>query len=254
MTDALSATRLSALTIGPNLRSVQEVLTLRTIGLALLIGSAICFANTYFGLQAGAVNAMPMQSSLLGFAILRSLQHHFSEPLSPTELTVLEVTAGALGLAPFSAGFISFIPALEFLPIDNGSAFTSFSIGELLLWALAICSLGIIVAAPFRHFFILRERLRFPSATATGTLIGVLFGKPEIVVRANQDEHIPSTAAPPRETESGISSSENDASHATPSSQPSTPDAIEHDLSSQNTTEAIRILLICFGGSALVAS
>jgi uncharacterized oligopeptide transporter (OPT) family protein len=136
----------------------------------------------YFGLQAGAVNAMPMQSALIAFTLFRSLQRRFPglSPLSPPETTLVEVTAGAVGLAPFTSGFISFIPALEYLATAEEGGRLKFSSGQLLLWSVATCGLGIVVAVPFRRLFILKQRLRFPSATATGTLIGLLFKKDEI--------------------------------------------------------------------------
>lgn len=59
---------------------------------------------------------------------------------------------------------------------------------QLLLWSVAICGLGIMIAAPFRRLFILRNRLRYPSATATGTLIGVLFKDEDIVTRGEQPQ------------------------------------------------------------------
>ncbi len=54
------------------------------------------------------------------------------------------------------------------------------------MWSVAIGFLGTVVAAPFRRHFILSERLRYPSATASGTLIGILFGKDRIVARTLQ--------------------------------------------------------------------
>ncbi|KAI9779864.1 MAG: hypothetical protein M1839_007177 [Geoglossum umbratile] len=131
---------------------------------------------------------MPMQTALLGFASFRSIQHRLSKSLSPAETTIIEIIAGALGLAPFTSGFTGLIPALEFLttPAENGPK--RFSVVQLLWNSLATCALGIVVAAPFRQLFILRDRLRYPSATATGILIGVLFGKETIVARAQQSE------------------------------------------------------------------
>jgi uncharacterized oligopeptide transporter (OPT) family protein len=116
---------------------------------------------------------MPMQSALLGYAIFRGLQHRFTTVLTPMETTLIEIIAGAVGLAPFTSGLTSFIPALEFLATPEEVGHLRFSFGGLLLWSLATCSLGIITAAPFRNLFILRERLRFPSATATGTMISM---------------------------------------------------------------------------------
>lgn len=127
---------------------------------------------------------MPMQSALLGFAIFRAMQHRLSRPLTPPEIAVLEIIAGAFGLAPFASGFTSFIPALDSLTTKEDGGPIRFGLPQLLLWSVATCGPGIVVAAPFRTLFILRERLCFPSATATGTFIGTLFKRPSIVARA----------------------------------------------------------------------
>ena len=188
----------------PPLSSVGEALTFRAVFCAIILGSAVCFTNTYFGLQVGTVNAMPMQTALLGFAFFRSIRHRISKSLSPEETTVVEVIAGALGLAPFTSGFTGPIPALEFLttPAENGPK--RFSAAQLILWSMAICALGTVVAVPFRRLFILRECLRYPSATATGTLIGVLFGKEMIVARAQQQSGPPESHPLGADTDSDL--------------------------------------------------
>lgn len=118
--------------------------------------------------------------SIVRIRSFRSIQKRLSESLTPAEITTIEI------IAPFTSGYIGFIPALEFLttPAENGP--NKFSIFRLLAWSVATCALGIVAAVPFRRLLILRERLRFPSATATGTLIGVLFGQEHIVARAQQ--------------------------------------------------------------------
>ena len=89
-----------------------------------------------------------------------------------------------MGLAPFAAGFTSFIPALEFLVAPDEGGTVRFSLTQLLLWAVVTCGLGIVAGTPFRELFIFRQRLLYPSATATGTLIGVLFKDEEAKTRA----------------------------------------------------------------------
>jgi uncharacterized oligopeptide transporter (OPT) family protein len=55
-----------------SLTDVANAVTPRTIACAILLGSVVCLANMYFGLQAGMVNSMPMQSALLGFAFFEA--------------------------------------------------------------------------------------------------------------------------------------------------------------------------------------
>ncbi|KAK7429142.1 OPT superfamily [Neonectria magnoliae] len=149
---------------------------------AILLGTGVCLTNMYFGLQAGMVNLMPMQSALLAFSLFRSIQPSLSKPLSTMETTLIVVIAGALGLTPFTSGFTSFIPALRFLATPDKNGPTRFGLGQLLIWSIGTYGLGLIASALFRNLLILRAPLRFPSATVTGTLIGVLFKEEDIVV------------------------------------------------------------------------
>ncbi|KAH6982281.1 OPT oligopeptide transporter protein-domain-containing protein [Ilyonectria sp. MPI-CAGE-AT-0026] len=113
-----------------SLPTVSDARTPRAIACGILLDLTVSLACMYFGLHAGTVNAMPMQSVLLGSAILGAIQHRF-----PTS----QVIAGALGLAPFTSGFTSFLPALEFLTGDEDGPPVRFSLPQLLLWSLAIC-------------------------------------------------------------------------------------------------------------------
>ncbi|KAH7131266.1 OPT oligopeptide transporter protein-domain-containing protein [Dactylonectria macrodidyma] len=144
----------------------SDALTPHAIACGILLGLAVSLANLCFGLQTGAVNTMPMQS-----AILSAIQHRFSSqpPLNPAEIALVEVIAAGLGLALFTPGFTSFLPALESTAAEEDGPPVRFRLPQLLLWSLATCDLGIVAAAPFRGLFIHREPLRFPLATATGT-------------------------------------------------------------------------------------
>ena len=239
----------SVLVPEPPLSSVGEALTFRAVLCAIILGSVVCFTNTYLGLQAGTVNAMPMQTALLGFAIFRSIQHHISKSLSPEETTVIEIIAGALGLAPFTAGFTGPIPALEFLttPLENGPK--RFSATQLILWSMATCALGTVIAVPFRRLFILRECLRYPSATATGTLIGGLFGKEMIIARAQQSASRPAESHP-----LGV---DTDSDLPEAASQDRTDPGVSDHLNTDSPYEigyAVNVLLVSLSGSVLFVS
>ena len=45
-----------------------------------------------------------------------------------------------------------------------------------LLWALALALFGPFIAIPLRQQVIVREQLRFPTGTATASVIGLLYG------------------------------------------------------------------------------
>jgi uncharacterized oligopeptide transporter (OPT) family protein len=219
----------------------SNALTLRTIAIAVLIGTGICFANVYFGLQAGIVNAMPMPAALVGFTFFKSISERLRTPFSPAENTVLQVIAGALGAMPFTSGYTGVIPALEFLttPSENGPV--RFTVMQLLLWSLGICLLGIVVAAPLRWLFILQEKLRFPSATATAVLIGLLHGDEKIAARAKEAE--------------SANTSESDSISISPDEQDCEVSEEQHAISDQNQGQrCVKILIRSFTLSYLFVS
>ncbi|KAH8595341.1 hypothetical protein B0O99DRAFT_686767 [Bisporella sp. PMI_857] len=84
-------------------------------------------------------------------AFFRGIQPRLSRPLSPIETTLIEIIAVAIGLAPFTSGFTSFIPALEFLATEEKNGPTRFSFAQLLLWSIATCGQGIV--RPFQKSF-----------------------------------------------------------------------------------------------------
>ncbi|KAI9677299.1 MAG: Ras GTPase activating protein ira2 [Trizodia sp. TS-e1964] len=142
----------------------------------LLIGVLVCFSNTYFGLQTGWVSMMSLPSSLLGFGAFKALSPHLSYPFSPAENVFVQTVAVALGAMPLAAGFVGVVPALNYLLTeDEGRVLLG---GEkLVLWALGLAFFGVVFAVPLRKQVVVREKLRFPSGTATALIIGVLHGE-----------------------------------------------------------------------------
>ena len=161
----------------------------RAVMVGIPTGILICVANIYFGLQIGAVSTMVLPSTLLGFAIFKVLAPILTSPFTAAENVVLQTTATSLGGMPLTAGYTGLIPAMEFLmePTDGGA--TSFSLGQLFLWYLAVCVFGVIFAIPLRRRFILRERLPFPSGTATAVVLGILYHERDIGSRVERDRN-----------------------------------------------------------------
>jgi hypothetical protein len=171
--------------------------TPRSLIVGLVIGTLIIFSNTYFGLQTGWISIMTMPSSLIGFAVFKSLSKHLSFPFTPVENVLIQTVAGAVGTMPLGCGFVGVIPALEFLlrsgedgPSGDGGTGEGgpLNVGfwKLVIWSLGVCLFGAIFAVPLRKEVIIREKLRFPSGTATALMIRVLHG-------SSADEKTPAT-------------------------------------------------------------
>ena len=153
--------------------------TVRGVLVGLGIGIIICFSNTYFGLQTGWVSGMAMPAALIGFAFFKSIARFIDYPFTPVENVLVQTVAGAVGTMPLGVGAVAVLPALNFLldPSENGPL--ELGIGRLLIWSVGICFFGVFVAVPLRKQVIIREKLRFPSGTATALMIGVLHGNEE---------------------------------------------------------------------------
>ena len=150
--------------------------TLRGVLVGLAIGVIICFSNMYFGLQTGWVSGMAMPAALIGFGFFKSLARCIDYPFTPVENVLVQTVAGALGTMPLGCGFVGVMPALNYLllPEENGPLVLSTS--KLIVWSLGICFFGVVFAVPLRREVIIREKLKFPSGTATALMIGVLHG------------------------------------------------------------------------------
>ncbi|TVY81749.1 putative oligopeptide transporter [Lachnellula suecica] len=151
--------------------------TLRGLAVGLGVGLVICFSNMYFGLQTGWVSSMSMPSSLIGFAFFRTLSKHLSLPFTPVENVLVQTVAGSMGTMPLGCGFVGVMPALNYLLKSEEGGPIFLSIGSMVLWALGLCFFGVVFAVPLRKQVIIREKLKFPSGTATALMIGVLHGK-----------------------------------------------------------------------------
>lgn len=129
---------------------------------------------------AGWISSMSMPSSLIGFAFFKTLSKHLDIPFTPVENVLVQTVAGSMGTMPLGCGFVGVMPALNYLlkPEEGGPLFLS--LWKLILWALGLCFFGVVFAVPLRRQVIIREKLKFPSGTATALMINVLHGKDEV--------------------------------------------------------------------------
>ncbi|KAL4815611.1 OPT oligopeptide transporter protein-domain-containing protein [Aspergillus spinulosporus] len=164
--------------------------TLRSLLVGITIGALITFSNTYFGLQTGWISTMAMPSALIGFSVFKVFSKYLSYPFTPIENVLIQTVAGAVGTMPLGCGFVGVIPALEFLIRDgedgpSGGGGTGeggplkLNFDKLVLWSLGVCLFGVVFAVPLRKEVIIREKLRFPSGTASALMLRVLHGSVE---------------------------------------------------------------------------
>ncbi|KAH9862439.1 hypothetical protein IAQ61_009855 [Plenodomus lingam] len=236
--------------------SQPQHLTVRGVLVGLAIGVVICFSNMYFGLQTGWVSSMAMPSALIGFAYFKVVAKTLRIPFTPVENVLVQSVAGSVGTMPLGCGFVGVIPALNYLlkPEENGPL--DISLWRLIIWSVGICFFGVVFAVPLRREMIIREKLKFPSGTATALLIKVLHG----------DEKSSSLKAAERtqagDEQEGGEESQGLLQHASSQPQvhsprPSLDDHVqrqedEEELGSDGDWKGkIRLLIISFGVSAL---
>lgn len=126
---------------------------------------------------------MSLQSALLGYAIFlvlpKLLPSVMSRPFTVQENVILQTTAVATGTMPLAAGLVGIIPALEMLDIKlDGRGPIRLTWTHLIAWCLAVAFFGVFLAVPLRRQVIIKEKLVFPSGTATAQLIALLHKAP----------------------------------------------------------------------------
>lgn len=165
--------------------------TWRAVIIGVLVGGLTCFSNMYFGLQSGWISLGSLQSALIGFAVLKvvaasSLLQRPNlvsralgmGPFGPKENVLLTSTAVATATMPLAGGFVGILPAIGLLTDEErGSVDKDQAWWALVLWSLALAFFGVFFAVPLRRQTILREKLKFPSGTATAHMIKVLHGQ-----------------------------------------------------------------------------
>ncbi|KAI5279246.1 hypothetical protein KEM52_004446, partial [Ascosphaera acerosa] len=152
--------------------------TVRALLVGLTIGALIVFSNTYFGLQTGWISSMSMPSALIGFTVFRAAARHLTLPFTPVENVLVQTVAGAVGTMPLGCGMVGVIPALEYLlrgdeegPDRSEGGPLKLGFWRLLVWSLGVCLFGVVFAVPLRKQVLIREKLKFPSGTASATMI-----------------------------------------------------------------------------------
>ncbi|KAG5420002.1 OPT8 [Candida metapsilosis] len=162
--------------------------TLRATIVGLVIGSVILISNFQFGLQTGWVSMMSLPAALLGFAMFKLTP--LSQKFTDVENVYIQSIAVAVGTGPLCYGFVGIIPAIEkFMTSDESGLGRRiiFSTKELIIWSMGLGLFGVFFAIPLRKQVIVKEKLPFPSGSATATLISVLHGT-EIYEEEEEEE------------------------------------------------------------------
>ncbi|GMG21746.1 unnamed protein product [[Candida] boidinii] len=161
-------------------KAYQPQITIRSIIAGLFIGSIVLISNFQFGLQTGWVSMMSLPSALLGFAIFETLQNHLDYKFTDVENVFVQSVAVAVGTGPLAYGFVGIIPAIEkFMTVEESGlphGVDLSPIWKLIVWSTGLAFFGVFFAIPLRKQVVVKEKLPFPSGSATASLISVFHG------------------------------------------------------------------------------
>lgn len=146
-------------------------LTLRALVVGTALGFIIAASNIYLGLKTGFTFSATLFASLLGFVIIKSLTKILPDGkggsfFGPREnVTIQSAAAGSSGLTSM---FVAAVPAMYRLGLlkDPQADFAR-------LFTFCFCSAfyACFFAIPLRKFYILKQKLVFPTPTATALAI-----------------------------------------------------------------------------------
>lgn len=237
--------------------SEPQNFTLRGVLVGLAIGVVICFSNMYFGLQTGWVSSMSMPSALIGFAYFKTVSRLIAFPFTPVENVLVQSVAGSVGTMPLGCGFVGVIPALDYLLKPEEGGPLRLSTWMLVVWAVGIAFFGVVFAVPLRREVIIREKLKFPSGTATALMIGVLHGDKEKAGLVRNDQGESALQEEGEESEALIQQTPAGGGvrdEVPPQTYPETQDREEHGYGLDERSDwkaKIRLLIISFVVSAV---
>ena len=140
---------------------LQRGFTLRALLLGALIGVVQTIANVYMALKTGIWDGGFPTAAVLAFALAGALRF---KGFSPQENLTSQCVAAAACAVPATAGLLGAIPALQLLGRDPGAV-------AIILWAVALGTLGAVSALAFRRKLLVEERLVFPTGKVTADVI-----------------------------------------------------------------------------------
>ena len=157
----------------------QIEFTFHSVLIGLSIGLLLCWYNIFFRLKNGNIVLGLVQSSLLGFGILKLCEKFGSYSSSRLGLNIIQTIAVASSHMPVAAGFVGLIPTLSKLDDKNDIDADPFTLlmEELFIWTLSLSLFGLFIVVPLRNEFIVNQNLTFPSGTATAKMIELFYSK-----------------------------------------------------------------------------
>ncbi|KAI0371064.1 OPT oligopeptide transporter [Pilatotrama ljubarskyi] len=155
-------------------------LTFRAILVGCCLGAVVGASNIYLGLKTGFTFGPQLFGAIFGFAIIKPLSKAIPEsgiigrlfggPFGPKENCTVQsaaTAAGGIGIL-----FVSAVPALYRL--DLLSTLPKSDIGKLIALTACASFFGVFFVIPLRKYYIVKQKLTFPTPAATAVTIHAL--------------------------------------------------------------------------------
>jgi putative OPT family oligopeptide transporter len=146
--------------------SIQE-LTVRSVGLGLVLSAVMAAANVYLGLKVGMTVSASIPATVVGSLLLRSLFR------GGTILEANQIQTSASAGESIAAGVIFTLPALVLI-----GAWSHFIWWQTTLIAFGGGLLGVLMMIPMRKVFIVEDKsLAFPEGVACAVVLKSAYSK-----------------------------------------------------------------------------
>ncbi|CAL1699061.1 unnamed protein product [Somion occarium] len=155
-------------------------LTLRALVVGCVLGAVVGASNIYLGLKTGFTFGPQLFGAIFGFAIIKPLSKAVPEsgilgwllggPFGPKENCTVQsaaTAAGGIGIL-----FVSAIPAMYRLHLL--SVIPKDDIGKLIALTFTAGFFGVFFVIPLRKYYIIHQKLTFPTPAATAFTIRAL--------------------------------------------------------------------------------
>ncbi|HEY5935946.1 MAG TPA: OPT family oligopeptide transporter [Kofleriaceae bacterium] len=142
-------------------------LTVRAVIVGALIGAVMCLSNIYVFFKTGWSIGVTLTACILGFSLFQALQSAgiSKRPFGVLENNALTTVASGAGYMTGGGNMAAFGALLMVGVIATPSPYL------MILWFIAIASLGVFAAIPIKRQLINQEALPFPTGTATAETI-----------------------------------------------------------------------------------
>ncbi|KAJ1035679.1 hypothetical protein NDA18_000456 [Ustilago nuda] len=142
-------------------------LTIRALVVGTILGCVIAASNVYLGLKTGFTFGASLFGAILGYSIIKLMQKALPEKLGggffgPRENCTIQTAATAAG--SLTGMFVAAVPAMYQLDLLHDPLK---DFGRLVTFSAVSAYYGVFFAIPLRKFYILKQKLIFPSPTAT---------------------------------------------------------------------------------------